>query len=210
MPAVSNRLMGARRDPIGVILAGGGGRRIGGSKAMVALQGQPLVCYPLAAMTQALAEVAVLAKADTKLPSLRGVTVWIEPAGPTHPLYGIIQALALGEGRAVLVCATDLPFVSPALIRRIVDEAVAVGAPAVVAAQDGQMQPLLGCYQPAAAGMLAAPAPEVSLRAAVEAIGPRLVEVEEPEELFNINAPEDLLQAAAMLDGRSGYPKVKS
>jgi molybdopterin-guanine dinucleotide biosynthesis protein A len=37
---------------------------------------------------------------------------------------------------------------------------------------------------------------------AVRGIGPRLVEVEDPDELFNVNAPEDLLHAAALLDRR--------
>ena len=34
------------------------------------------------------------------------------------------------------------------------------------------------------------------------AIGPRLFEVEDPEALFNLNAPDDLLMASAMLDRR--------
>src|SRR5690348_9916889 len=111
--------MGDCGDPVGVILAGGEGRRLGGGKAAVALHGRPLIHYPLEAMRAALSEVAVLAKEDTKLPRLRDVTVWVEPPGPRHPLYGIIQALRLAEGRPVLVCATDLPFVSPRLIERL-------------------------------------------------------------------------------------------
>ena len=42
--------MRRRRRPIGVVLAGGSGRRIGGSKAIVKLRGQPLITYPLAAL----------------------------------------------------------------------------------------------------------------------------------------------------------------
>ena len=61
-----------RRPPIGVILAGGQGRRIGGSKAVVQLAGQPLITYPLEAVRTALGDVAVVAKADTQLPSLPG------------------------------------------------------------------------------------------------------------------------------------------
>jgi molybdopterin-guanine dinucleotide biosynthesis protein A len=43
---------------------------------------------------------------------------------------------------------------------------------------------------------------ERPLREQVAAIGPRMVEVTDAEQLFNVNAPEDLLQAAAMLDRR--------
>ena len=190
-------------EPIGVILAGGMGRRIGGSKAVVELQGRPLIGYPLAALGEALAEVAIIAKSDTELPSLPGVTVWIEPDEPRHPLVGIMQALGLAGGRSVLACAADLPFVTAELIRRLahVDPGA---APAVVASYDGKAQPLLGCYQPRAIELLAASAPQagVPLLEAVAAIEPLLYEVDDPQLLFNVNSPDDLLQAAAMLDLR--------
>ena len=111
--------MRLRRGPIGVILAGGQGRRIGGSKAIVKLRGRPLIVYALEAVASVLGEVAVIAKPDTELPSLSGVTVWIEPEAPQHPVVGIKHALALANGRPVFICAADLPLVTPALIERI-------------------------------------------------------------------------------------------
>ncbi|MDQ6605984.1 MAG: NTP transferase domain-containing protein, partial [Actinomycetota bacterium] len=107
--------MAARNEPIGVVLAGGRGRRMGGEKATVLLAGQPLIAYPLQALAETVAEVRIIAKPDTELPNIAGVTVWIEPESPRHPLVGIVHALALAEGRAVLVCACDLPLVTPAL-----------------------------------------------------------------------------------------------
>jgi len=195
--------MARRRPPIGVVLAGGPGRRMGGSKAMVRLAGRPLIVYPLEALTMALDDVAVIAKADTLLPSLPGVTIWIEPPTPRHPLVGIAHALALADHRPVLVCAADLPFVTPELIDRVA-HADPAGAPAVVASLEGEMRPLLGCYQQAASRPLAPDAANVDtpLREAVAAIGPRLFEVEDAEELFEVNAPDDLLMASAMLDRR--------
>ena len=64
------------------------------------------------------------------------------------------------------------------------------------------MQPLLACFRPPAQQQLAEAArdPSVRLRDAVAALDPQLYEVEDPELLFNINSPDDLLQAAAMLD----------
>ncbi|MGB2712363.1 MAG: NTP transferase domain-containing protein, partial [Conexibacter sp.] len=113
--------MGETRDPIGVVLAGGAGRRIGGGKAVVALHGTPLLAYPVAALQAVLAEVAIVAKADSELPRLPGVAVWIEPDEPRHPLAGVVHALERAQGRAVLVCAGDLPFVSAALVRELRD-----------------------------------------------------------------------------------------
>jgi molybdopterin-guanine dinucleotide biosynthesis protein A len=190
-----------RPEPIGVVLAGGLGRRIGGAKALVELCGRPLISYPVAALQSVLSEVAILAKADTELPSLPGVTVWIESAPLRHPLVGIIEALGLAGGRPVLVCASDLPFVDAALLRGLI--AVERGdAPAVVASLGGELQPLLALYAPAAAPLLrdALAGGVPPLREAVAALGPKRYKVEQPESLFNVNAPEDVLRASAMLD----------
>ena len=192
-----------RGEPIGVVLAGGLGRRMGGSKAIVALGGRPLICYPLDALNGALKDVAIIAKPDTALPSLPGVTVWIEPDQPRHPLVGIVQALGLARGRAVLACAADLPFVSVELISSLA-RCDPQGTPAVVASSGGQLEPLLGCYQPSALEPLrdSPGGVERPLREVVQALSPRRLEVLDPEALFNVNAPDDLLQAAAMLDQR--------
>jgi molybdenum cofactor guanylyltransferase len=191
-----------RSRPVGAILAGGAGLRIGGEKATVELQGKPLICYPLEAVGQVLSKVAILAKTGTRLPPVSRVAVWIEPENPRHPLVGITQALALAGGRPVLVCAADLPFVTPELVRRLV-KADPGRAPAVVACAHGRMQPLLGCYQPRALELLAreARAASSSLTEIVGALDPALLECD-PDELFDIDTPEDLLQAAAMLDQR--------
>jgi molybdopterin-guanine dinucleotide biosynthesis protein A len=199
-----------RRPPVGVVLAGGKGRRIGGSKALVELCGRPLIAYPLRALGGCLNDVAVLAKAGTALPALPGATVWIEPDEPSHPLAGIAHALALAGGRAVIACAADMPFVTPALIQRLM-QTPPNGAPAVIALCEGRLQPFPGLYLPPAAEALAAAAGRDGARLTDElrALDPRLIEVDEPEAFFNVNAPEDVLHAAAILDRRS-YPNVKS
>jgi molybdenum cofactor guanylyltransferase len=190
-----------RKPPIGVVLAGGRGLRMGGSKLAVQLKGRALIDYPVQALKAVLPEVAVIAKPAVELPPLEGIAVWMEPEEPRHPLLGIVEALVLADDRPIVVCAADLPFVTPELIRLLIDTKPD-GAPAVIATHAGIDQPLLGCYQPAAARLLADAAyeGEAPVRAAVAAIGPRFVEVADPDELFNVNSPEDLLVAAAMLD----------
>lgn len=201
-------LFGARMHgstaPIGVLLAGGLGRRLGGAKANAELRGRPLVCYPAQALREVLDEVVIIAKADTVLPAIPGVAVWIEPAEPRHPIAGIVHALGLADGRAVLVCAADMPFVTPGLVSRIALTDPA-GAPAVVPVCGGELQPLLALYLPSAAaafaavGALGAGRP---LRRDVDAIGPRLLEVEDHRAFFNVNTPADLRSAEAR------YPNV--
>ncbi len=200
-----------RRKPIGVVLAGGLGLRLGGGKASVELAGRPLISYPLATLAAALREVAVIAKSDTELPSMPGVTVWIEPDAPRHPLVGTIEALGIAGDRPVVVCAVDLPFVSPELVGRLARTDPGK-APAVIATSRGAMQPLLGCYYPRALEPLrrALATPDLPLADVIADLSPRLVEVDDPIELFNVDAPEDILHAAALLDRMRAQPKVKS
>jgi molybdenum cofactor guanylyltransferase len=190
-----------KAPPVGAILAGGAGLRIGGAKAMVELKGRPLICYPLEALQQAVADVVVVAKPTTVLPSLTHVTVWLEPDEPSHPLLGILHALSLAEGRAVLVCAGDLPFVTAEALQTLA-AADPAGTPAVIAAAGGMTQPLLGCYQPVALELVGAADLLRPMRETVARIGARTVEVD-PHVLFNVNYPEDLLQATALMDAAS-------
>ncbi|MGB9184144.1 MAG: molybdenum cofactor guanylyltransferase [Solirubrobacteraceae bacterium] len=200
-------MSGPERQPVGVILAGGRGRRLGGDKALVSLAGQALILRPLAAMQAVLTDVAVVAKPDTALPALAGIPVWSEAAEPSHPLVGIVHALALAGGRAVLVCPADLPFVTAASLRALAG-ADAGTAPAVIAAVDGVAQPLLGRYEPGCAALLEPLAREgrVAMRAAVAQLGARQFELDALE-LFNVNTPEDLRRAEARVRGQ---PNVKS
>ncbi|MHB8659219.1 MAG: molybdenum cofactor guanylyltransferase [Solirubrobacteraceae bacterium] len=197
-------------EPMGAVLAGGRGRRIGGQKATVLLAGQPLIAYPLTALGAVLSDVVVLAKVDTELPDLPGMKVWIERPGPAHPLVGIVEALGVAEGRPVLVCGCDLPLLTPGLVHALAS-ADPGGALAVIASTGGELQPMLGCYQP---GALAALAPlaaraEIPLRKAVGGLAPRLLEVEDQDQLFNVNSPEQLLQARAILDRRPPRDRVR-
>lgn len=194
---------GHRPQPIGAVLAGGGGRRLGGDKASAQLAGRPLISYPLEAMCGALKEVAVIAKPGTRLPDLPGARLWLEPERPQHPLVGIVHALERAGGRAVLICAADLPLVTSALIRRISEADTA--APVLLACCGAQLQPLLGRYEPAALEALAplAARPKIALRDAIAALDPLQFEVDDPTALHNVNSPQDLRKAAAMLDRRA-------
>jgi molybdopterin-guanine dinucleotide biosynthesis protein A len=194
------------REPIGVLLAGGRGSRLGGAKALAPLGGRPLICHALAALRGAVGEVAIVAKPDTELPEIAGVAVWRESAELRHPLVGIVHALACAHGRPVLVCAADMPFVTRELLAALA-AADPAGAPAVVATSaERGLQPLLGCYQPEAGALLAEAAREgtAPVRRVVSGLGSRLFEVSDPQVLFNVNSAEDLAAAEALLDDARG------
>src|SRR6266513_99355 len=101
-------------DVVGAILAGGAGTRLGRPKATAPLGGRPMLEHPLLALEGAGLETVVVAKRGTPLPP-DAAPLWEEPDEPLHPLRGIVTALEQADGRTVLVCGCDLPFVTPAL-----------------------------------------------------------------------------------------------
>lgn len=190
---------------LGVVLAGGAGKRLGGGKATVELAGRALIEYPLAALAEAGIEALVVAKLDTALPPLE-VPVLREPAQPRHPLLGIVTALRAAAGRPILAIACDLPLLPPALLAAL----AAAPEPLVVAAPGGDPQPLLARYAPELLPELeSALTRREPLRRTVASLRPRLLGDEElarfgdPEELsLNVNDREDLSRAGAILARR--------
>ena len=112
---------------------------------------------------------------------------------------GITQALALAEGRSVVVCAVDLPFVTPELIYRLATADLG-RSPAVVACRGDDVQPLLGCYAPRAIDLLrsGAAAPRPRSASWSRRSGRGCSRSATPSCCSTSTLPEDLLHAAAM------------
>ena len=169
---------------IGVVLAGGAARRMGGDKAGALLDGRPLVAWVLDALADAgIAQRVVVAKADTRLPDL-DVAVWIEPAEPRHPLAGVAHALARAPGEELVTVPVDVPLVRPATLRAL---AGAEGCAMV------RGQPLLARFPAGTAISITGRATD-----AVLALDPAIVEA---DDLINVNTPADLRAAEALLRG---------
>ncbi|MFL5839793.1 MAG: molybdenum cofactor guanylyltransferase [Thermoleophilaceae bacterium] len=180
---------------IGCILAGGLGRRMGAPKAGAALAGRPLISYPLAAIEPVCERIAVVCKRDTELPALDAER-WDEPDDPRHPVAGIVHSLERAGG-PILVCAADMPLVTPGVCALIAAE-LRPGLKAAVAFSAGRLQPLLAAYAPEALEVLRTAPENEPLTRTVESLMPVPVDVE-PEIVFNVNTPEDLAEAERRL-----------
>jgi molybdopterin-guanine dinucleotide biosynthesis protein A len=182
---------------IGVVLAGGASARMGTPKAMIELGGVTLGERAVRCLQAAGLEVAWVAKEGDPMPSL-GTPVWTESRSERHPLVGILEALDRAGGRAVLVCACDMPFVTPRLAAHI---AGLTGT--AVPEAGGRLHPLLARYDPAAAGALGvALEARAPLHEAVRQAGATIVPEAEIARfgdpgrlLFNVNTPADLARA---------------
>ena len=75
---------------IGAVLAGGRGRRIGRDKAMVELDGRPLISYPVGALRSAGLDVVLALRGGQEAPAgLEDVSIVrdeFEDAGPWSPV----------------------------------------------------------------------------------------------------------------------------
>ncbi len=177
--------------------------------------GEPLLHYPLRAMRAVLSDVAIITKPQMVLTRLDGAMVWVEPEGRRIRCSAYPRRSLWRAARPVLVCPVDMPFISSALLSSLAN-AGGEGQPAVIASCHGDARPLVGCYLPTAAPLLAQAAhDQAPVEEIVRTLQPQLFEVEDEVELFDVNTPDDLLLAAGMLDRRrSGvpelYPKVKS
>lgn len=185
---------------IGAVLAGGSGSRIGGAKATRMLADRPLASYPAEALSAVCDRVAIVAKSDSELPELDSVERWDEPAEPRHPLTGLIHALETA-GQAVLVCAADMPFVTPDALATLLASARAGSAAAAVAVGAGRTEPVLGVYAPSALAALREASPDAPLTDTVDALDPVRVALP-PALLRSVNTPAELDAAEAELSKR--------
>jgi molybdopterin-guanine dinucleotide biosynthesis protein A len=169
---------------------------MGGDKALVALDGRPLVHFPLEALRVVLDDVVVVCKEDTILPPLPApVSIWCENDPEHHPLIGVAAALREAGGRSIVVCAADMPLVTPEAIRALL--AAPEGAAAIGFAA-GRLQPLLARYDPSALPVFDAMDIEEPASRVVERLDPTVVTLPD-DTAWNVNAPEDLIQASVLL-----------
>jgi molybdopterin-guanine dinucleotide biosynthesis protein A len=148
------------RDVAGVVLAGGQSSRMGTSKAALEWHGSTLLYRTAALLGRTVGgPVVVVRAAGQELPALPdGVVVVADPVPGLGPLQGIAAGLAaVAAAPVAFVCSTDMPFLHPAFVARVVD-AIAGPDAADVALPfaRGYRQPLAAAYRTALADPITA------------------------------------------------------
>jgi molybdopterin-guanine dinucleotide biosynthesis protein A len=184
-------------DATGFVLAGGRSIRMGRDKALLAWGGATLLDHAVARLRATCGSVRILSGAERRYED-RGLPVDTDAVTDAGPLAGIhagLLALAAGPG---LFLGVDLPFVTPALLRRLLE--LCEGHDAVVPVSSRGPEPLCAVYRPAcrepirrrlAAGELHATSfwTDVDVR---RAGAHDLEDLGELDELFrNVNTPAD-------------------
>jgi molybdopterin-guanine dinucleotide biosynthesis protein A len=133
----------------GVVLAGGRSSRMGTSKAALEWHGSTLLRRTTGIVARAADGPVVVVRAPGQaLPDLpRSIEVAEDPREGKGPVQGIAAGLAALRGRAdvAFVCSTDMPFLHPAFVTRVL-RALGDSDVALPVAR-GYRQPLAAAYR---------------------------------------------------------------
>lgn len=134
----------------GIVLAGGRSSRMGASKAALEWHGSTLLRRVTGIVARAVDGLVVVVRAPGQpLPALDpAVEVCQDPQEGLGPLQGLAAGLAALAGRAEVAfgCSTDLPFLHPAFVRRVLAAAVP-DVDVVLPHARGYPQPLAAAYR---------------------------------------------------------------
>jgi molybdopterin-guanine dinucleotide biosynthesis protein A len=199
----------------GIVLAGGRSSRMGTSKAALEWHGSTLLRRTAGIVARATDGPVVVVRAPGQaLPELPpGVDVVDDPREGLGPVQGLAAGLAATAGRAdvAFVCSTDLPFLHPAFVRRVLRAAHA-GADVGLPVARGYPQPLAAAYRTALAPLAERLVAEGRLRPAFlfeECVVTRMDEAAlrgdpilaaldpELDSVLNVNEPDDYQAARA-------------
>ena len=160
--------------------------------------GRPLLHYPLAVLRAVARRGRRRGQAvDRRCPALDAeVAIWLEADEPRHPLAGIVHALRCARRAARARRGRRHAVRHARRWSRALARERSRGAPAVVPRAAGRLQPLCARYDPRALTALAGRDFAAPMRDVVAALSPRIVEWPDDEPFFNVNRPEDILQAA--------------
>lgn len=189
----------------GVILAGGEGRRMGADKALVPLAGRPLIAHVLDRLEPQVEQVLISANGDTSRFAPFGCPVVVD-AVAQGPLSGILSALTFAAARGathVVSTPVDTPFLPGDLVPQLLLAAEASPKGVAVAADPGGDHPATALWPvglaPALVAFLAEGQAKVT-RFTEAHHGTRAV-FPDPRAFLNLNTPEDVAAAEALLKG---------
>ena len=200
-----------RAKPAGVILAGGRSSRMGVSrKALIELNGKPLLKYAIDSLQPFLAPLLLSCESETDefgdfglpvvpdlLPRFRG------------PLTGLCSALQyldkLGHNDGLVLCPCDAPFIPHNLVQVLLDADQGKHRPVVVISYQGVLQPTFSLWQNHHLPVIYEQVVNKGfggLKHVLTSLPHTVVEwaPARPPPFFNVNTPADLKTAALWLD----------
>lgn len=182
-------------SPVGaILLAAGLSRRMGVAKLSLAVNGRPMLAHTLAAVKAA--GLPALLVTGAHADAVRAVAGHVPAVHADRFADGLAESMKAGlraapaEWIAALVVLGDMPFVQPRTLRMLAD-ALAAGASAVVPVQDGRRGNPAGFGRRSWPALLALEG-DRGARAALDLLGVVEVPVDDPGVHRDLDRPEDL------------------
>lgn len=199
-----NRRENTEAGTVGVIVAGGLSRRMGGDKGLKLLAGRPLIAHVEAAVRPQVAALALNVNGDAAayvgmmretLPVLADTV-----EGFAGPLAGVLAGMSwAARSRWLVSVPGDTPFLPADLVQRLTAAAESEGADVACASSRGRLHPVAALWRPALASDLAAYLASGERKVEVFLRRYRVATVDFPAEpldpFFNVNTAADLEEA---------------
>jgi molybdopterin-guanine dinucleotide biosynthesis protein A len=207
---------------VGVLLAGGLARRMGGGdKCLRPLGGRPILAHVVERLRPQVDALVLNANGDPARFAGFGLPVVADVVeGFAGPLAGVLSGMSWARAHCpdcpwIATVATDTPFLPQDLVARLQAARAAAGAELACAASGGRAQPVFGLWPVRLAEALRAAMVEEAIRKVDQWTARyRLVQVpfaDRPRDpFFNTNRPEDLAAAEALLAAAGPAPAAST
>jgi molybdopterin-guanine dinucleotide biosynthesis protein A len=201
---------------LGVILAGGQARRLGGGdKALRDLAGTPLLGHAIKRLAPQVSQIVINANGDpSRFDSFRLPVVGDTVEGFAGPLAGVLAGMEWAVENApdcpwIVTCATDAPFFPEDLVARLLAAVDADGVDMACAESDGRTHPVFGLWPVHLHAELCRALVDEDIRKVARWTARYgLIVVKFPvsvvDPFFNINQPEDLEVATQIMADLNG------
>lgn len=197
-----------------IVVAGGVSKRFGQNKALVELAGKPLVSYVVDKAISVVDDVTVVVNSETQKKKIaeavnKKTRIMVDQADVQTPLAGALTGFEAVQTEYAILLACDTPFLSPKILSLLL-EVSANRSAAIPRWSNGNIEPLHASYHASAAAKATKTAIEngrFDMRAMVDNmrkvryISTMVLRQLDPKltTFFNINSPNDLRQAEAMI-----------
>ncbi|RMF63851.1 MAG: HAMP domain-containing protein [Calditrichaeota bacterium] len=186
------------------ILAGGRSSRMGRDKALLPVDGKPMIARVLEIVRQQTQNVMVISNQPDSYAFLK-VPVYPDAVESCGPLAGIYTALRHSSTQQCLVVACDLPFLSRALLQFMCENAVSYDVFAFES-QSG-VEPLCAVYAKSCLPVIEAQMEKGDFKVSnfYDQVNTRIVRLEpgrlffDEKAFFNVNTPEELARARELV-----------
>ena len=200
----------AKDKIVGVLLAGGAGRRMGGGdKCLRMLGGETLLARTIRSLRPHVGKLVLNANGDAARFADYGLPVAADVIeGFAGPLAGVLTGMEWAKANVpgaefVVTVPTDIPFLPEGLVPRLAEALVSADADIACAASGGRDHPVPALWKISLAPKLHADMVEQDARKVDGwTAGQNLTRAEWPtgeiDPFFNVNRQEDLLRAAQL------------